>query len=343
LNTTGWDVDDEKAGGAMFPTKILLATDGSAGAEQAAWMAKTVSEKLDSELHVVYVAPMPDPGAWPEATLYDRNLLLQTRERAESEGREVLDRERYKLGAMGAEIADSHLRVGRPDSEIVRLAEQLGSGLVIAGSRGLGPVRRAVMGSVSGSALRHAHCPVMVVRGKTGDEDAAVGPIVLAVDGSEEAKQATKAAAELSGGTGSEVHLVSVLPEPESMYGPHFYSTDVEERLLERVDAESRAFLDKQAEAVRSGGGSPAQTYLAKGQPDAEIVKLAEEIGAGLIVMGSRGLGGVRRALMGSVSDSVVRHAHCPVLVVRGSKDRDTKGGPGAEKRAGARAPGVEA
>jgi nucleotide-binding universal stress UspA family protein len=48
-----------------------------------------------------------------------------------------------------------------------------------------------------------------------------------------------------------------------------------------------------------------------------EIVGLAEEIGAGLIVMGSRGLGGIRRALMGSVSDSVVRHAHCPVLVVR--------------------------
>jgi nucleotide-binding universal stress UspA family protein len=47
------------------------------------------------------------------------------------------------------------------------------------------------------------------------------------------------------------------------------------------------------------------------------IVELAEEIGAGLIVMGSRGLGGIRRALMGSVSDSVVRHAHCPVMVVR--------------------------
>jgi nucleotide-binding universal stress UspA family protein len=132
---------------------------------------------------------------------------LQTRERAESEGREVLDAQRQKLEAMGAEIAGSHLRVGRPDAEIVRLAEELGSGLVIVGSRGLGPVRRAVMGSVSGSVLRHAHCPVMVVRGKTGDDEAevgaemgaAVGPIVLAVDGSEEAKQATKAAAELSG------------------------------------------------------------------------------------------------------------------------------------------------
>jgi nucleotide-binding universal stress UspA family protein len=47
------------------------------------------------------------------------------------------------------------------------------------------------------------------------------------------------------------------------------------------------------------------------------IVHLADEIGAGLIIIGSRGLGGLRRALMGSVSDSAVRHAHCPVLVVR--------------------------
>ena len=53
------------------------------------------------------------------------------------------------------------------------------------------------------------------------------------------------------------------------------------------------------------------------GKAAAEIVELAEELGAGLVVVGSRGLGGVRRALMGSVSDSVVRHAHCPVLVVR--------------------------
>jgi nucleotide-binding universal stress UspA family protein len=53
------------------------------------------------------------------------------------------------------------------------------------------------------------------------------------------------------------------------------------------------------------------------GKAAAEIVELAQELGAGLVVVGSRGLGGIRRALMGSVSDSVVRHAHCPVLVVR--------------------------
>ena len=67
-------------------------------------------------------------------------------------------------------------------------------------------------------------------------------------------------------------------------------------------------------EKVREAGGTVAQIHLRTGKAAAEIVDLAEELGTGLVVVGSRGLG---RALMGSVSDSVVRHAHCPVLVVR--------------------------
>jgi nucleotide-binding universal stress UspA family protein len=75
--------------------------------------------------------------------------------------------------------------------------------------------------------------------------------------------------------------------------------------------------LEERVERIRSAGGTVAEAHLRLGRPDDQIVWVAEEIGAGLIVLGSRGHGGVRRALMGSVSDSVVRHAHCPVLVVR--------------------------
>lgn len=99
---------------------------------------------------------------------------------------------------------------------------------------------------------------------------------------------------------------------------PTFFAhTETEPAQIER---EARKLLDEQVERVRAHGGTVTEAHLRLGEADEEIVALAEEMDAGLIVMGSRGLGGLRRALMGSVSDSVVRHAHCPVLVVRKDK-----------------------
>jgi nucleotide-binding universal stress UspA family protein len=79
--------------------------------------------------------------------------------------------------------------------------------------------------------------------------------------------------------------------------------------------AESR--LEEQLQKIEEAGAQIAGTHARVGFPDAQIVGLAGKLGAGLIVMGSRGLGPLKRALMGSVSDSVVRHASCPILVVR--------------------------
>lgn len=146
--------------------------------------------------------------------------------------------------------------------------------------------------------------------------------ILLAVDGSEEARLATQAATELSGTTGSEVQVVYVLPSAGELIGPHSYPADRRESLLEGAERDARTFLDEQAERITSEGGTVTETHLMRGRADREIVHLSEEVGAGLLVMGSRGLGGVRRALMGSVSDSVVRHAHCPVCVVRTDEER---------------------
>jgi nucleotide-binding universal stress UspA family protein len=141
--------------------------------------------------------------------------------------------------------------------------------------------------------------------------------ILLATDGSEEARQATQAAAELSKDTGSEVHLTYVLPSPRELRGHHLYSDEVMSSVLEQAEEEGRSFLEEEAERLRASGGKVAETHLRAGEPDKEIVKLSEELGAGTIVIGSRGLGAMKRALMGSVSESVVTHAHCPVFVVR--------------------------
>jgi nucleotide-binding universal stress UspA family protein len=141
--------------------------------------------------------------------------------------------------------------------------------------------------------------------------------ILLATDGSEEAKLATQAATELSSETGSEVHLVYVLPAPAQLIGHHLLSGEARESALAGAERDAETFLKEQAEQIRTNGGKVAETHFRSGEPDKEILRTAEALGVGLIVMGSRGLGALSRALMGSVSNSVVRHAHCPVLVVR--------------------------
>jgi nucleotide-binding universal stress UspA family protein len=141
--------------------------------------------------------------------------------------------------------------------------------------------------------------------------------ILLATDGSKEARQAAEAAAELSKDTGSEVHVAYVLPSPRELRAHHVYSREVMRSVLEQAEGEANSFLEEQAEQIRASGGKVAETHLRAGEPDKEIVRLSEELGAGTIVIGSRGLGAVKRALMGGVSESVVRHAHCPVFVVR--------------------------
>jgi nucleotide-binding universal stress UspA family protein len=144
--------------------------------------------------------------------------------------------------------------------------------------------------------------------------------ILLATDNSEEAKLAAQATAELSKETGSEVHVVYTLPTPAQLVGHHLYSDEVRESVIGGAERDAETFLKEQAEKIGAEGGKVAETHLRNGDPDKEIIRTAEALDVGLIVIGSRGLGAISRALMGSVSDSVVRHAHCPVFVVRGDR-----------------------
>ena len=124
---------------------------------------------------------------------------------------------------------------------------------------------------------------------------------------------AATTAADLGERTGSELHVVHV-GEVRPIYHPAWHGYVAR---YEGLQEEAQRLLEEQVEQVKAAGAKIADTHLGMGRPDEEIVVLGQQIGAGLIVTGSRGLGGIRRALMGSVSESVVRHAHCPVLVVR--------------------------
>ena len=150
---------------SIFPTKILLATDGSEEAELAALRAVDLADATDSELHVVHVGVVPIfLKSYPGTLGYERRLY----EDIEEVSRELLRKQTWRAKVAGGTVAGAHLRMGQVDLEIVALAEELQADLIVMGSRGLGGVRRALMGSVSDSVVRHAHCPVLVVRPEKG-------------------------------------------------------------------------------------------------------------------------------------------------------------------------------
>jgi nucleotide-binding universal stress UspA family protein len=154
----------------VFPTRILLASDGSESAAHATEVAVELSKKTHSELHVLYVGEDSTASLYPQAAdpawvvQEDLALLEEQGQQFEQVARRTLDAEVQQVRAVGGTVAQAHLRMGTPAAEIVELAEELEVGLVVVGNRGLGGIRRALMGSVSDSVVRHAHCLVLVVR-----------------------------------------------------------------------------------------------------------------------------------------------------------------------------------
>lgn len=147
---------------SIFPTKILLATDGSKDAELALTTAVDIAKSTGSELHVVTVGRgAPDPAYLVHEAYSSYEEILEEHRR---EAQEILEKQVRKIEELGGQVAEAHLEMGPRDEEILRVSEEIGAGLIVMGSRGLGGIRRALMGSVSDSVVRHAHCPVLIVR-----------------------------------------------------------------------------------------------------------------------------------------------------------------------------------
>lgn len=142
---------------SVFPTTILLATDGSRDAELALSIAVELANSTNSELHVVTVAP-----GHPSYDVRNPYVLEQLRKQTE----DTLEDQTKKIEQAGGEVAQKHLRVAERyrAEQIVRVAKDIEADLIVMGSRGLGGIRRTLMGSVSDSVVRHSHCPVLVVR-----------------------------------------------------------------------------------------------------------------------------------------------------------------------------------
>ena len=147
---------------SIFPTSILVATEGSREAALAVTTAADLAKSTDSELHVVHVGEVP--------LVYhpERHAYRAEYEEHEKESQQLLEAQVQRIEGAGATEAhteaQAHLRMGRADEEIVGLAQSIDAGLIVMGSRGHGRLRRALVGSVSESVVRHAHCPVTIVR-----------------------------------------------------------------------------------------------------------------------------------------------------------------------------------
>jgi nucleotide-binding universal stress UspA family protein len=143
---------------SIFPTRILVATDGSREAELALTTAADLAKSTDSELHVVHV------GESPLVYHPERHAYRAEYEEHEKVSQQLLEAQVERIEGASATETQAHLRMGRADEEIVELAQGIDAGLIVMGSRGHGRLRRALVGSVSESVVRHAHCPVAIVR-----------------------------------------------------------------------------------------------------------------------------------------------------------------------------------
>ena len=145
--------------------RILAATDGSGDATLAVRAAADLSTRAGAELHIVHVRK--ELPIWPgyPSSEYTRSAFEELAREQEEETERLMERQAAEAKAEGANVAGTHSREGRPAERIAGLADELGADLVVVGSRGLGTMKRLVVGSVSEGVVNLAPCPVLVVRG----------------------------------------------------------------------------------------------------------------------------------------------------------------------------------
>lgn len=155
-----------------YPTKILLATDGTEHSAMAAEAAVALSNKTGAELHVVHVGQAQHSGS-SGITVEAGGLPGDSYEAIVDRARKLLERQVEQAREVGGTIAETHLRIGSPPYEVVGLSDELGADLIVVG-RGKpravrravsGTIRRPVLGAAADYIVRSAHCPVLVVRG----------------------------------------------------------------------------------------------------------------------------------------------------------------------------------
>ena len=186
-----------------LPAPILVATDASEDAHAAMRVAASLARRSDSQLHIVHVWQMP--------FTYGVAPLVVDPDLGESAGEAILDEERALAESYGATVAGAHLRRGAPALAVLAVADSMHAGMIVVGRRGLGAVRRVVLGSVSDGVVQHSGVPVLVVHGTNWPPSRVVvgGDGSDGSDGSDEARAAADFGADIAEVVGVPVTLVS--------------------------------------------------------------------------------------------------------------------------------------
>lgn len=286
----------------MIIRTILHPTDFSDGARRALELAVDLAVDHGATLHLFHAMllhSVEDPAR--EAAALD--ALADQARRLVARATEARDRK------TGAGVATSDARSVFAVDAILGRATEIQADLIVMGTHGRSGLGKLLMGSTAEKVLRHAACSVATVR---PDARATSGfrSLLVPVDFSQWAERALQAARALAPAPGAMLHLLHVVePIP-----PIYYSADVSSRFALDGDLRNRV----EASLREWAGDSPhARLHVTEGSPAAEIVRVADQVAADLIVMSTRGLTGLEHVLVGSVTERVCRFAKVPVLSVR--------------------------
>lgn len=292
--------------------RILLATDGSSSAQQAAVVAAQIAKAFDSEVTVLSAIPSISALAAPLEGEYYSRLINKADDNA--------DKAADVFKKAGVTVSEKEVPQGRasPVETILKHATDEKTSLIVMGTRGLGGFRRAVLGSVSNAVAEHAPCSSMVVRlAKAGQP---IRRILVAIDGSPNGQRALEAAVELAKGLKAELRIAHVVYIPTLFWSMGVPGSAIPtQRIEEDAEAAGRQLLAKAVEfAKKEGVGSPKEELVTDLVAPAQgLLQLAEHDETDLIVMGTRGNEGFRKLLLGSVANSVLHYAGCSVLVIK--------------------------
>ena len=289
------------------PGGILVAVDGSACAKVAVDWAAREAARRNLGLKLVHVVT-PALVMWPELPLPPGYAAWEGEEAAEilKTATEVAEDAAREYGGVqiGTELVD-----GPSVGTLIDLSKD--TQLVVVGSHGRGALGRTLLGSVSSSLVRHAHCPVAVIR----DEDLAAAnpahaPVVVGIDGSRASESAIAIAFDQASWRAVDLIAVHAVSYTDLVEVPRADWDMLEQRGAEVLGERLAGWQERYPDV--------AVTRIVEwSRPANSIINAAKE--AQLIVVGSHGRGGFAGMLLGSVASSVVQAARVPVIVARPS------------------------